>query len=55
VKSKDEEPTTRSTWQRIDADSFEVTRERREGEEWKPLFSVTYRRVASAASPGSGN
>jgi hypothetical protein len=50
VKSKDEEPRTRSTWRRIDADSFEVTRERREGEEWKPLFSVTYRRVAPAAA-----
>jgi hypothetical protein len=55
VKSRDEEPVTRSTWRRIDADSFEVTRERREGEEWKPLFSVTYRRVAHAASPGSGS
>jgi hypothetical protein len=50
VRSRDEEPRTRSSWRRIDADSFEVTRERREGEEWKPLFSVTYRRVAPAAA-----
>ncbi len=50
VKSKDEEPRTRASWRRIDADTFEVTRERREGEEWTPLFSVTYRRVAPAAA-----
>jgi hypothetical protein len=54
VKSRDEEPRTRATWRRIDADAFEVTRERREGEEWKPLFSVTYRRVAAAAGPTDG-
>lgn len=50
VKSEDEEPLTRTTWRRIDEDGFEVTRERREGEEWKPQFSVTYRRTAPAAS-----
>lgn len=55
VKSRDEEPRTRSSWRRIDADAFEVTRERREGGEWKPLFSVTYRRVAPAASASPGN
>ncbi|HEY7753150.1 MAG TPA: hypothetical protein VH856_04980, partial [Steroidobacteraceae bacterium] len=54
VKSRDEEPRTRATWRRIDADAFEVTRERREGEEWKPLFRVTYRRVAAAAGPTDG-
>jgi len=52
VKSQDEEPRTRSTWRRIDADSFEVTRERREGDAWQALFSVTYRRAAPVAPPG---
>ena len=52
VKSKDEEPRTRSTWRRIDADSFEVTRERREGDVWQALFSVTYRRAAPVAPAG---
>lgn len=52
VKSKDEEPRTRSTWRRIDADSFEVTRERREGDAWQALFSVTYRRAAPVAPAG---
>lgn len=46
VKSRDEEPRTRSTWRRIDADSFEVTRERRDDGGWKAEFSVTYRRAA---------
>jgi hypothetical protein len=52
VKSKDEEPRTRSTWRRIDADSFEVTRERRDGDAWQALFSVTYRRAAPVAPSG---
>jgi hypothetical protein len=52
VKSRDEEPRTRSTWRRIDADSFEVTRERREGDAWQALFSVTYRRAAPVAPAG---
>lgn len=45
VKSRDEEPRTRSTWRRIDGDSFEVTRERRDDGGWKAELSVTYRRV----------
>lgn len=52
VKSKDEEPRTRSTWRRTDADTFEVTRERREGDAWQALFSVTYRRAAPVAPAG---
>jgi hypothetical protein len=52
VKSKDAEPRTRSTWRRIDADSFEVTRERREGDAWKALFGVTYRRAVPVAPAG---
>lgn len=44
VKSRDEEPRTRSSWRRIDADTFEVTRERRNGDAWTAEFSVTYRR-----------
>jgi hypothetical protein len=43
VKSRDEEPRTRSSWRRIDDSSFEVTRERREGDAWVAEFSVTYR------------
>jgi hypothetical protein len=35
----------RSVWRRIDADTFEVTREKKHGEAWEPVFSVTYRRV----------
>jgi hypothetical protein len=52
VKSKDEEPRTRASWRRIDADSFEVTRERRDGDAWQALFSVTYRRAAPVAPSG---
>lgn len=44
VKSRDEEPRARSSWRRIDADSFEVTRERRDGDAWAAEFAVTYRR-----------
>jgi hypothetical protein len=54
VKSRDEEPRTRSTWRRIDADAFEVTRERREDEQWKTLLSVVYRR-AGPAGPDHAN
>jgi len=54
VKSRDEEPGARSTWRRIDADSFEVTRENRDGEQWKPGFRVVYRRVAAEAGPAPG-
>ena len=43
VRSRDEEPRARSSWRRIDDDSFEVTRERREGDAWTAEFSVTYR------------
>lgn len=44
VKSRDEEPVTRSVWRKIDADSFEVTRERRGAAGWSPEMTVTYRR-----------
>ncbi|HKX99337.1 MAG TPA: hypothetical protein VJL86_06440 [Steroidobacteraceae bacterium] len=42
VRSRDEEPRTRSSWRRIDDGRFEVTRERREGDSWVAEFSVTY-------------
>jgi hypothetical protein len=46
---------TRSTWDRLDADSFRVTRERRDGEAWSPTMTVVYRRdPRSAADPDSG-
>jgi hypothetical protein len=34
----------RLLWTRIDADSFLVTRERRDGKAWTKFFEVTYRR-----------
>jgi hypothetical protein len=46
VKSRDEEPRTRSSWRRIDADTFEVARERRDDKGWNAELTVTYRRVA---------
>jgi hypothetical protein len=39
------EATARTRWQRIDADSFNVTRQRREGNDWLDGLTVTYRRV----------
>jgi hypothetical protein len=45
VKSRDEEPRTRSSWRPIDADSFEVTRERRDENGWQSELAVTYRRT----------
>jgi hypothetical protein len=50
VKSADEEPRARTTWRRIDADTFEVTRERLDGGAWAAEIRVTYRR--SARGPG---
>ena len=35
----------RSVWKRIDANSFEVRRERPNGNEWATVLSVTYRRA----------
>jgi hypothetical protein len=52
VRSRDEEPTTRSVWRRLDADSFEVTREARDAGSWREQFKVTYRRAAAAAAAG---
>jgi hypothetical protein len=46
AKSRDEEPRTRSSWRRIDGDGFEVTRERRDEDGWKPVITVTYHRAA---------
>lgn len=34
----------RSVWRRVDADSFIVTREKRQGDAWAKVFDVTYRR-----------
>ncbi len=39
-------PGSRSSWTRLDADSYKVARERKEGEEWKEQFVVTYKRDA---------
>jgi hypothetical protein len=52
VKSRDAEPRTRASWRRMDADSFEVTRERLDGDAWQALLSVTYRRAAPVAPSG---
>jgi hypothetical protein len=38
-------PKVRHLWRRLDADSFRVTRERRDGEGWREALSATYRRV----------
>jgi steroid delta-isomerase-like uncharacterized protein len=37
----------RSVWRRVDADSFVVTREKRQGDAWGKVFEVTYRRSAA--------
>ena len=39
------ESRVRNVWRRVDAESYRVTRERREGEEWRAQFSVEYQRV----------
>jgi hypothetical protein len=38
-------PEIRSVWRRIDADTFEVTREKKSADSWERVFSVRYRRV----------
>ena len=38
----------RSVWKRIDKDSFEVRRERPDGDGWQEQLKVTYHRVAKA-------
>lgn len=46
---------TRSTWDRLDTDSFRVTRERRDGDGWSPTMTVVYRRDDRVATDsGSG-
>jgi len=42
----------RSVWERLDADSFRVTRERRAGDRWRAEAVVTYRRDAAAPETG---
>jgi len=39
------ESTARTRWQRIDPDSFRVTRQRRDGNDWVDVLAATYRRV----------
>lgn len=39
------EPTARTSWQRVDATSYRVTRQRREGSAWADVQTVVYRRV----------
>jgi hypothetical protein len=38
---------TRFVWNRIDADSFVVTREKRQGKAWSKVLEVRYRRGAA--------
>ena len=38
-------PEQRSTWRRLDADSFKVSRESRADDGWKEMWSVVYARV----------
>lgn len=40
----DSSGATRFVWTRIDADSYVVTREKRQGKAWSKAFEVTYRR-----------
>jgi hypothetical protein len=40
----------RSVWRRIDAEHFEVRRERPDGAGWRTEFKVDYRRVEAAAA-----
>jgi len=44
-------PSLRATWTRIDADSYRVARERREGDAWKELFAIVYKRDPGAKRP----
>lgn len=37
-------PEQRSTWRRLDADSFKVSRESRAGDGWTEMWSVVYQR-----------
>lgn len=38
-------PEVRSSWTRIDADSYRVSRQEQEAGKWKEIFAVTYRRA----------
>src|SRR5688572_9865871 len=38
-------PEVRSSWTRLDADSYRVVRQKHEGNEWKEMFTITYRRT----------
>ena len=42
-------PETRSSWTRIDENSFKVVRERKEGESWTEVLSVLYHRAGTQA------
>ena len=39
-------PEVRTSWTRLGPDAYRVARERREGEAWKEILAVDYRRVA---------
>lgn len=39
-------PETRAIWSRPDAESFRVTREEKQGEAWREVLTIVYRRVA---------
>jgi hypothetical protein len=42
---KEGQPETRTRWTRLGPDAFQVVREQRQGEGWKELLKVVYRRV----------
>lgn len=44
-KTDPKQPDLRSTWRRLDADRFEVVRERKDGETWTRVAAFTYARV----------
>ena len=44
-KAGSTEVNGRAVWSRVDANTYAVTREARDGAGWKPQFSVTYKRT----------
>lgn len=43
---KEGQPETRSRWTRLGPDAYQVVREKREGEGWREVLKVVYRRAA---------
>lgn len=44
------QPEARTRWTRLGPDAYQVVRERKEGDGWKELLKVVYRRVTSPPS-----